>query len=95
MLACVLIGEVRVIHCVCTSFTILGLSFGKGCRVEYADTFFLHLMNKHNNCLQGSVGQEDTLQEGVAIHSNILAWRIPGIEEPGRPQSVESQKNQT
>ena len=47
-------------------------------------------MDKHNNCLQGSVGQEDTLQEGVATHSNILAWRIPWTEEPGRPQSIGS-----
>ena len=58
--------------------------------MEYADAFFLHLMDKHNNCLQGSVGQEDPLEEGVATHSNILAWRIPWTEEPGRPQSIGS-----
>ena len=29
-------------------------------------------------------GQEDPLEEGMAIHSSILAWRIPWIEEPGR-----------
>ena len=34
------------------SFTILGLSLGKRRRMQYADTFFLHLMNKHNNYLQ-------------------------------------------
>ena len=45
-------------------------------------------MDKHNNCLQGSVGQEDPLEEGMATHSNILAWRILWTEEPGRPQSV-------
>ena len=28
-------------------------------------------------------GQEDPLQEGMAIHSRILAWRIPRTEEPG------------
>ena len=28
-------------------------------------------------------GQEDPLEEGMAIHSSILAWRIPWTEEPG------------
>ena len=30
-----------------------------------------------------SLGWEDPLEEGVATHSSILAWRIPWIEEPG------------
>ena len=30
--------------------------------------------------------QEDPLEEGMAIHSNILAWKIPWTEEPGRLQ---------
>ena len=30
-----------------------------------------------------SLGQEDPLEEGMATHSSILAWRIPWIEEPG------------
>ena len=29
-----------------------------------------------------SLGQEDPLEEGMATHSNILAWRIPRTEEP-------------
>ena len=32
----------------------------------------------------GSVGWEDPLEKGMATHSNILAWRIPWTEEPGR-----------
>ena len=36
----------------------------------------------------GSLGQEDPLEEGVATHSSILAWRIPLTEEPGRLQSM-------
>jgi len=33
----------------------------------------------------GSIlGQEDTLEEGLATHTNILAYRIPWTEEPGR-----------
>ena len=31
-----------------------------------------------------SLGWEDPLEEGVATHSSILAWRIPLTEEPGR-----------
>ena len=38
-----------------------------------------------------SLGQEDALEEGMATHSIILAWRIPWTEEPGRLQSMESQ----
>ena len=30
-----------------------------------------------------SLGQEDPLEEGIAIHSSILAWRIPRTKEPG------------
>jgi len=30
------------------------------------------------------LGQEDPLEEGMAIHSSILSWRIPWTEEPGR-----------
>ena len=37
-----------------------------------------------------SLGQEDPLEKGTAIHSSILAWRIPCTEEPDRLQFVES-----
>ena len=37
-----------------------------------------------------SVGWEDALEEGVATHSSILAWRIPWTEEPGGLPSMES-----
>ena len=36
-----------------------------------------------------SLGQEDSLEEGLATHSSILAWRIPWIEEPGGLQFME------
>ena len=39
-----------------------------------------------------SLGQEDPLEEEMAIHSNILAWEIPWTEEPGGLQSMGSQK---
>ena len=36
--------------------------------------------------------QEYHLEEGMATHSSILAWRIPCIEEPGGLQSMELQR---
>ena len=39
-----------------------------------------------------SLGQEDSLEEGMATHSSILAWRIPWIDEPGGLQSTGSQR---
>ena len=36
----------------------------------------------------GSLGQGDPLEEEMATHSSILAWRIPWTEEPGRLQSI-------
>ena len=35
-----------------------------------------------------SLGQGDLLQEEMGTHSNILAWKIPWTEEPGRVQSM-------
>ena len=39
-----------------------------------------------------SLGQEDPLEKDMAIHSSVLAWRIPWTEEPGRLQSTGSQR---
>ena len=39
-----------------------------------------------------SIGREDPLEEGMATHSGILAWRMPGTEEPGGLQSTGSQR---
>ena len=39
-----------------------------------------------------SLGCEDTLEEEMATHSNILAWRISWTEEPGEIQSMELQR---
>ena len=38
------------------------------------------------------LGQEGSLEEGMATHSSILVWKIPWTEEPGRLQSTESQR---
>ena len=39
-----------------------------------------------------SLGQENPLEEELATHSSILAWRIPWTEESGGLQSVGSQR---
>ena len=38
------------------------------------------------------LGREDPLEEGIVTHSSILAWKIPWTEEPGRLQSMGSQR---
>ena len=39
-----------------------------------------------------SLGQEGPLEEEMATHSSILAWRVPWTEEPGGLQSMGSQR---
>ena len=51
---------------------------------------------KESACSAGDLGfipgWEDALEEGMAAHSSILAWRIPWTEEPGRLQSTGQQR---
>ena len=42
-----------------------------------------------------SLDWEDSLEEGMATHSSILAWRVPRTEEPGGLQSRGVKKSQT
>ena len=39
-----------------------------------------------------SLGREDLLEKEMATHSRTLAWKIPWTEEPGRLQSIGSQR---
>ena len=39
-----------------------------------------------------SLGWKDLLEKEMATHSSIPAWRIPGMEEPGRLQSMGLQR---
>ena len=39
-----------------------------------------------------SLGREDSLEKEIATHSTILDWEIPWTEEPGRLQSMGSQR---
>ena len=53
-------------------------------------------MVKHLSTLQEtqvrSLGWEDPLEKEMAIHSSTTAWKIPWTEEPGRLQSMGSQR---
>ena len=42
-----------------------------------------------------SLGWEDSLEEGLATQSSIIAWRIPRTAEPGRLQSIGLQRDMT
>ena len=39
-----------------------------------------------------SLGQEEALEKEMATHSSILAWKVPWMEEPGKLQSMGSQR---
>ena len=49
-------------------------------------------MQELQEMLVWSLGQEDFLEEGMATHSSILAWRIPWSEEPRGLQAIELQR---
>ena len=57
-----------------------------------ASQVVLVVKNLSTNVGVWSLGQEDPLEEGMATHSNILAWRIPWTEEPAGLQFMGSQK---
>ena len=48
------------------------------------------LSGKESACSAGDPGWYDLLEEDMATHSSILAWRIPWTEESGRLQSIGS-----
>ena len=47
---------------------------------------------KESTCNAGDLDWEDPLEKGKAMHSSILAWRIPWTVEPGRLQSMGLQR---
>ena len=49
-------------------------------------------MQKTQEMWLQSLDQEDALEEGVATHSHILAWRVPWTEEPSGLQSIGSHR---
>ena len=50
-----------------------------------------NLLAMQETCVR-TLHWEDPLEEGMATHSSILAWKIPWIEELGRLQSIGSQR---
>ena len=50
-----------------------------------------NLLAMQETCVQ-SLGWEDALEKEIATYSSILAWRIPWTKEPGRLQSMGSQR---
>ena len=50
-----------------------------------------HLPTMRETWVQ-SLGQEDPLEKATATHCSTLAWKIPWMEEPGRLQSMGSQR---
>ena len=50
----------------------------------------IHLLTQEKQVL--SLGWEDPLEEDMAAHSSILAWRVPWTQEPGGLQSMGSQR---
>ena len=49
-------------------------------------------IGKESACNAGGLGREDPLEQQMAMHSSILAWKIPWTEEPGGLQSMRSQE---
>ena len=49
-------------------------------------------MVKNLPAMQETLGQEDPLEKGMAIHASILVWKIPWTEKPGGLQSMGSQR---
>ena len=56
-----------------------------------AKEFFGGSDGNEENWVQ-SLSQKDTLEKEMATHSSIFAWKIPWMEEPGRPKSKGSQR---
>ena len=71
------------------------LKFGKN-PYPYLKDFPVAQMVKESAAMQEtrvrSLGREDLLEKGMAIHSSILAWRMPWTEKPGGQQSMGSQR---
>ena len=62
---------------------------------KFIQQHFIKHLSGEESCNAGDedsiLGWEDPLEEGMATHPSILAWRIPWTEEPSRLQSMGSQ----
>ena len=62
-----------------------------GARASLVAQRLKHLPTMRETRVQ-SLAWEDPLEKAMATHSSVLAWKIPWTEEPGRPQSLRSQR---
>ena len=69
------------------TYIILTMGFPSGSVVKT-----LPAMQEMQKTHVRSLGQKDPLEEGMASHSDILAWKIPWTEEPGWLQSIGSHR---
>ena len=78
------------------TWTMLHKSFKWILELTNSLTSLVAQMVKHLSTMQEiqvqSLGWEDLLEKEIATHSSILAWKIPWKEEPGRLQSMGSQR---
>ena len=82
--------SVRIVQLISSFDGILGSA------MQLFQAFLVAQMVKHLPTMQEicvrSLGQEDPLEKEMATHSSTLAWKIPWTKEPGRLQSLESQR---
>ena len=75
----------------------MGKESEKGCIHTYTQGFRVGSDNKESACMKEtwvrSLGQQDPLEKKMAMHSSILAWRIPWTEGPGGLQFIGSQRD--
>ena len=85
--------QARVSHCFSygRDFHLVLLWFLVTTMVSLMAQIVKNLPTRRETWVQ-SLGQEDPLEEGMATHSSILAWRIPWTQEPGRLQPIGSQR---
>ena len=78
------------------SLSIMGISSGSGVNYRTSQGFIGSSAGKESTCNVGDLGSipglEDPLEKGKDAHSSILAWRIPGMGEPGGLQSMGSHR---
>ena len=72
-------------------FLIVSEVYGKGLQASLVAQRLMRLPPMRETWVR-SLGQEDPLEKEIAIHSSILAWRIPWTEKPSRLQSLGSQR---
>ena len=77
-------------------FQVASKEFILHCSINYVRTSLVTQKLKRLSTMQEtwvpSLGWEDPLEKEMAIHSSILAWKIPWTEEPGRLQSMGSRR---